>query len=73
MFKVKLILKFLIMKNLANLNGAKALSKKEQKSINGGGQWCAFASNQTPCGPPTARGCCRDGKCLPPNHPFCAS
>ncbi len=30
------------MKNLAKLNGAKALSKNEQKSINGGGSKCNY-------------------------------
>jgi hypothetical protein len=38
MFTANIIyLKFLIMKNLQNLKGAKALSKQEQQNINGGG------------------------------------
>ena len=59
------------MKNLAKLNGAKALSKNEQKSINGGwdtgfcsrlcnGQYCNIFANSdwryTSCGCPNACG-----------------
>ncbi len=39
------------MKNLAKLNGAKALSKNEQKSINGGGtRGCSFCLVDDHCG-----------------------
>ena len=41
------LLKFLIMKNLQNLKGAKALNKKEQQTINGGGP---IGISKGPCG-----------------------
>jgi hypothetical protein len=44
----KLNIKLFIMKKLANLKGAKSLSKQEQKSVNGG-----FAA----CVPACPRGC----------------
>ncbi len=52
------------MKNLAKLNGAKALSKNEQKSINGGG------NNECETGYPELSGCnggerCVNGICVP--------
>ena len=57
------------MKNLTKLNGAKALSKKEQKSINGGGQWCYDligypSTNGTSCTTALGNGCCHNGQCV---------
>jgi len=56
------------MKKLANLNGVKALNRREQQSINGGSGWGGFCfpsegkcnyycdSTCTPCGAPTPQG-----------------
>ncbi len=55
------------MKKLANLKGAKALSKKEQQNINGGGikpmpflceDICPTSPHGTECGPPHCPGMC---------------
>ncbi len=59
------------MKKLANLNGAKMLSKNQQKSINGGGSKCAtnicqFLPNGAGCAPGR---CCSHGCCRPNPNP----
>jgi len=64
------------MKNLMNLKNAKILSKREQKSINGGAGYtqstCEDAGGQWRCigtviGWPAACGCVFDGPVDPPN------
>ena len=48
MHKVKKNLKFISMKNLKNLKGAKMLSKNEQQSIKGGTIICSSADDCPP-------------------------
>jgi hypothetical protein len=57
MFKEKLILKFLIMKNLKKLG--KALNKQEQKSISGGNP--RIKPDPFNCYPGTDAACCGNG------------
>ncbi len=54
------------MKNLAKLNGAKALSKNEQKSVTGGGSRPGFRPS-TCCDP--ANQCCTTTALV--NQPLC--